>query len=103
MLLISSAASPRVSYGLSHQKGLLQDRLHVVVSVASFEPGSGDSSRKGAEPAEKIAGITLELGLAADRVVVLSEKDARISQADGATTFEFDVPESKLVAGKDGW
>ena len=112
-LVVSTATSPQVSYAVRRQKGLLNDRLHIVISVASFEPASGDSSHRGAESAEKNgsraepsskdAGIALQLGLAADRVVMLSEKDAKIRQVDGATAFEFDVLESKLVEGKKGW
>ena len=87
MVVVSGVVSPRVAYGLSQQKGALTVRI----SVASFET-----------PA-KAEGIGLQLGLAADKAVTLSEKEAKVKPTDQAVIYEFRVPEGKLVSGKEGW
>ena len=63
----------------------------MLVSVASFEGSTNQP------------GLGLQLGLAADKVVTLSEKDAKARKTDEATIFEFSVPEGKLVADQAGW
>ena len=87
MVVVSSAVSPRVAYALSRQEGVLA----VTISVASFgTPPEGET-------------IGLQLGLAADKVVRLSEKQARSKRAGQALTYEFRVPEERLVASQQGW
>ena len=61
LVVVSNAASPKVAYGLARPKSALK----VLVSVAAFESGPN------------APGIALKLGLAADKVVTLSEKDAK--------------------------
>ena len=87
LMPVSSPASPKVAYGLSQKNG----NLKVLVSVASFE----------AQPKESVIG--LQLGLAADKTVILSGKDAKSKTSGNTTVFEFLVPEKKLIAGKKSW
>ena len=87
MVVVSSAASPQVAYSLNHSRSALK----VQISVASFET-----------PA-KAEGIGVQLGLATDKVVMLSEKDAKVTQTAQATQYEFSVPEGKLVSTKEDW
>lgn len=87
LVVVSNAASPEVAYALNHKKGALE----VLVTVASFDPPADES------------GIRLQVGLAADKVVTLSEKEARVRKSGRTTVFKFDVPEKKLVANKEGW
>ena len=62
MVVVSGGVSPRVAYGLSREKAALT----VTVSVASFQtPATGE-------------GIGLQLGLAANKAMTLSEKDAQL-------------------------
>lgn len=87
MLVISTAASPRVAYAV-YTKGTA---LHAAVAVDPFEPG--DTS----------AAIAIRVGLAADKSLVLSETDARVHQSGAARVYEFNVPADKLVTGPEGW
>jgi hypothetical protein len=87
MVVVSGAVSPRVAYGLSRENAALTVRI----SVASFE-----------SPA-KAQGIGVQLGLAADKVVVLSETDAALATTGQAVIYKFRVPEGELVAGQQGW
>ena len=87
MVVVSGVVSPRVAYGLSRQEGTLTVRI----SVAPFEtPAKGE-------------GIGLQLGLAADKAVMLSEKEASVKKTDEAVIYEFRVPDGKLVASEEGW
>ena len=87
MVVVSGVVSPRVAYGLSRQPGTLTVRI----SVAPFET-----------PAKE-EGIGLQLGLAADKAVTLSEKGASVEKTDQAVIYEFRVPDGKLVASQEGW
>ncbi len=87
LMPVPSTASPEVAYGLSLKNG----NLKVMVSVASFE----------SQPKESVIG--LQVGLAADKVVILSEKDAKSKTSGNTTVFEFLVPEKNLISGKLSW
>jgi hypothetical protein len=87
LVVISGVVSPRVAYGLSRQEGTLTVRI----SVAPCET-----------PA-RLEPIGLQLGLAADKAMMLSEKDAGLKKTDQALIYEFRVPEGKLVASQEGW
>jgi outer membrane protein assembly factor BamB len=87
MVVVSGAISPRVAYGLSHENAVLTVRI----SVASF-----------AATAEA-KGIGLQLGLAADRVLRLSEKEATLTRGEQAVVYAFRVPDEKLVTSAQGW
>lgn len=87
MVVVSGVVSPQVAYGLSRQEGALTVRI----SVAPFETPA---------PREEIG---LQLGLAADKAVTLSEKDARVEKTDQAVIYEFRVPDGKLAASREGW
>ncbi len=87
MIVVSGAVSPKVAYSLNHQRGAVL----VQVSIASFET-----------PA-KAGGIGVQLGLAADKVVTLSEKEARVQTSAQTVFYEFSVPDERLVYTKDGW
>ncbi|OQB84971.1 MAG: NHL repeat protein [Planctomycetes bacterium ADurb.Bin126] len=86
LVLVSTAASPRVAYALDRGGGALE----AVVAVDWFRPDVDE-------------GVAVELGLAADREVRLGGTDARVRKADGRTFFAFTVPADKLVAGPAGW
>lgn len=87
MLVVSSAASPRVAYAV-FRKG---DYLNAAVSVESFEP------------LDRNPAISVKLGLAADKSLLLSEKDANVRKSGNSLVYEFRVPADKLVAGDAGW
>jgi outer membrane protein assembly factor BamB len=87
LIPVSSPASPKVAYGLSLKKG----NLEVLVSVASFESQTKEST------------IGLQLGLAVDKTVILSEKDAKLKTSGNTTVFEFLVPEKQLITDKQSW
>jgi hypothetical protein len=87
MVVVSGVASPRVAYGLSHERGTLTVRI----SVASFETPANEG------------GIGVQLGLAADKAVTLSEKEAMVTKTAQAVVYQFRVPEGKLVAVKEDW
>ena len=87
MIVVSGVVSPKVAYSLDHRRGALL----VQVSIASFET-----------PA-KAGGIGVQLGLAADKVVMLSEKEARVEVSAQAVLYKFNVPDDRLVYTKDGW
>ncbi|MFA6294027.1 MAG: FlgD immunoglobulin-like domain containing protein, partial [Victivallales bacterium] len=89
MLVVSDAASPRVAYAV-FKKG---NYLNAAVSVESFEPLGPD----------KIPAIGVKLGLAADKAIVLTEKDAAVRKSGNSLVYEFRVPSEKLIAGNEGW
>lgn len=87
MLVISDAASKRVAYAVYKK----DDFLHAAVSVESFDP------------LEKNPAITLKMGLAADKSLTLTEKDARVRKSGNSLIYEFSVPAEKLAADNQGW
>jgi hypothetical protein len=87
MVVVSGAASPRVAYGISHQK----ENLLISVAAAPFDASAKDS------------GITLQLGVSADLTVRLTDKDAGIRKNSDGTVYEFKIAEKSLVNTADGW
>ena len=87
MVVVSGAVSPRVAYGLNRQRGTLTVRI----SVAPFETPARTEE------------IGLQLGLAADKAVTLSEREAHVKKTGQAVIYEFRVPDGKLVASREGW
>jgi len=87
MLVISNAASPRVAYAVYKKNNF----LNAAVSVESFEP------------LDKNPAIAVNVGIAADKSIILSEKDASVRKSGNAMVYEFKVPSEKLVATNEGW
>lgn len=88
LVVVSGPASPRVAYTLSRDN----DTLTLTVAVESFAPTGGDS--------------TVQVGLAADKTVRLSNKGARamrIVRSGNTDRYEFRVPAEWLVNSEAGW
>lgn len=85
LVTISGPASPKVAYGIARDA----QGLTLIVSVDSMAAGGGDS--------------TVRVGLAADKSVVLTDKDARRTRSGPADRFEFRVSSESLVNNESGW
>lgn len=87
MLVISGAASPHVAYSVTRKNEV----LYVAVSVELFDSSVTNSA------------VGLQLGIAADKKIVLSEGDATARKLMNTVIFEFRIPADKLVTGSEGW
>ncbi len=88
MQVVSGAESPRVAYFLRRSG----DALVVAVSIEPFEQASGVQTPK------------VRLGVAADRPLLLTEKEASAVRTSAKSTrYEFKVPASKIADGEPGW
>ncbi|MEI6518857.1 MAG: FlgD immunoglobulin-like domain containing protein [bacterium] len=87
MVVVSSAASPRVAYGISHQK----DNLMVAVAVSPFDAAAKDPA------------ISLQVGLSADNTLTLTDKDASVRKNADGMVYEFKVPEKNLANTPEAW
>ncbi|HCE46481.1 MAG TPA: hypothetical protein DET40_23295 [Lentisphaeria bacterium] len=87
MLVVSTAVSPRVAYAVSLRKNI----LNVAVAVEPFDASAGAQA------------VGLKVGLAADKALILTEKDAVFRKLGTSNLYEFKVPAEKLVASAEGW
>ncbi len=80
LISVSDLTTPKVAYAIQRDG----ENLTLDFEIAAFSK---------AEPA------VIHIGLAADRVVKLSSKDAKIT----GSSFRFRVPAKSLIASDDGW
>ncbi|MCY3018011.1 MAG: hypothetical protein NTW87_03130, partial [Planctomycetota bacterium] len=84
-VLVSDTASPRVAFAVQRNGAGLQ----LAVNVASLSGDGQDNS--------------VTAGLAAEKKLVLTNKEAQLSIVDGWAHYEFSVPASALVANEKDW
>ena len=84
LILLSDVTTPRVAYQIERDGG----NLTLTIEAASF----ANSARP-----------NLQVALAADKTLRLSEKEAKISPGKDSASFRFRIPASSLVSKADDW
>ena len=84
-VVLSGPSSPRVAFAVQRTAAGLQ----LAVSVASLSGDGKDTS--------------VTLGLSAEKKLILTNKDAQVSQSDGGVQYEFNVPAAALVSKDADW
>ena len=83
LVTLSTAVSPRVAY----QAERIGERLVVTVEAEAFGK-------------EK---VSIELGIAGEKTVILSPEEAKVSRIDGGLRWRFELPANRLVRNDAGW
>ncbi|MGD0090453.1 MAG: FlgD immunoglobulin-like domain containing protein, partial [Planctomycetota bacterium] len=84
-VIVSGAASPRVAFALQRTDAGLQ----LAITAASLAADGLDTS--------------ISVGLAAEKKIVLTNKDAQSGVMNGCAQYEFSVPAAALAAQDAGW
>lgn len=84
-VLLSRPTSPEVSYVLARDG----KTLNLSIRAANF---AGASSP-----------VNLQAGLAADKEVTLTNKDAKVTQGKESSVFQFSIPADRLITNESGW
>jgi len=82
---VSGASSPRVAYALKVSDG----RLLVAIEAEAFEPDG--------------SGVSVRLGLAAARKLLLDGSKAAVERSSSAARFVFTAAAEELVAAEEDW
>ena len=83
--VLSTALSPRVAFALQQTPA----GITLLVDVGTFRMDG--------------SGTELTIGLSAVKALTLTDKDARISRADGVAHYTFTVPNAALVVSQADW
>ena len=83
--VISGPASPRVAMAIKRDG----QQVRLALDVAEFHDGA--------------SGTSVSIGLAAAKMVLVSDKDAQVARKDGVARYSFTVPAALLVANEEDW